>query len=117
LFAIPPSMPRRRRIQFPGAVHHVMARGNRKSMIVDDDDDRQAFMDAFGRAAIDHEVRVYSCCLMGTHYHALLDTPRGNVSDFARTGGEPSPSSDLRGGVRSNARMRIHHSLSDTRYR
>lgn len=51
-------MPRRRRIQFPGAVHHVMARGNRKSMIVDDDDDRQAFMDAFGRAAIDHEVRV-----------------------------------------------------------
>jgi REP element-mobilizing transposase RayT len=78
-------MARRRRLQFPGAVYHVMARGNRKSMIVDDDDDRRSFMDTFSRAAADHEVRVYSCCLMGTHYHALFDTPRGNLSDFVRT--------------------------------
>jgi REP-associated tyrosine transposase len=78
-------MARRGRIQFPGAVYHVMARGNRKSMIVDDDDDRQSFMDTFGAAASDYQVRVYACCLMGTHYHALLDTPRGNLSDFVRS--------------------------------
>jgi REP-associated tyrosine transposase len=78
-------MARRSRIQFPGAVYHVMARGNRKSMIVDDDDDRRTFMDTFSEAASDYQVRVYACCLMGTHYHMLLDTPRGNLSEFVRT--------------------------------
>ena len=77
-------MARRSRIQYPGAAYHVMARGNRKSMIVDDDADRQTFMDTFGEAAADCQVRVYACCLMGTHYHALLDTPRGNLSAFVR---------------------------------
>jgi putative transposase len=78
-------MGRRRRIQFPGAVYHVMARGNRKSMIVDDDDDRQSFMETFSEAAGDYQVRVFACCLMGTHYHALFDTPRGNLSEFVRS--------------------------------
>ena len=78
-------MARRHRIQFSGAVYHVMSRGNRKSMIVDDDDDRRTFMNTFGEAACDCQVRVYACCLMGTHYHALLDTPRGNLSEFIRT--------------------------------
>ena len=78
-------MARRRRLQFPGAVYHVMARGNRKSMIVDDDDDRRTFMNTFGEAAGDYHVRVYACCLMGTHYHTLLDTPRGNLSEFIQT--------------------------------
>ena len=78
-------MARRRRIQFPGAVYHVMSRGNRKSLIVDDDDDRRTFMDTFSEAATDHGVRVYACCLMGTHYHTLLDTPRSNLSEFIRS--------------------------------
>ena len=78
-------MARRHRIQFAGAVYHVMSRGNRKSMIVDDDHDCRTFMNTFGEAAGDYHVRVYACCLMGTHYHALLDTPRGNLSEFIRT--------------------------------
>ena len=78
-------MARHRRIQFPGAVYHVMSRGNRKSMIVDDDEDRRTFMNTFSEAARDYQVRVYACCLMGTHYHALLDTPRSNLSEFIRT--------------------------------
>ena len=78
-------MARRRRVQFPGAVYHVMSRGNRKSMIVEDDDDRRTFMDTFSEAASACRVRVYACCLMGTHYHVLLDTPDGNLSAFVRT--------------------------------
>ena len=78
-------MARRHRLQFPGAVYHVMSRGNRKSMIVQDDDDRRTFITTFGDAACECQVRVYACCLMGTHYHALLDTPRGNLSEFMRT--------------------------------
>ena len=78
-------MARRHRIQFPGAMYHVMSRGNRKSTIVEDDDDRCTFMTTFSEAACDHHVRVYAFCLMGTHYHMLLDTPRGNLSEFIRT--------------------------------
>jgi putative transposase len=78
-------MGRRDRIQFPGAVYHVMSRGNRKSLIADDDNDRRQFMSMFSQTAADYCVRVYSCCLMGTHYHTLLDTPRGNLSDFVQT--------------------------------
>jgi putative transposase len=77
-------MARRPRLTFPGALYHVMSRGNRKSMIVEDDEDRRTFMRAFSEAADACQVRVYACCLMGTHYHVLLDTPLGNVSDFGR---------------------------------
>jgi hypothetical protein len=38
-------MARPLRIEFQGALHHVMARGNARSPIVDDDDDRQAWVD------------------------------------------------------------------------
>ena len=77
-------MARRNRIQFPGAVYHVISRGNRKSMIVLDDDDRRTFMNTFADAVRDYHVRAYACCLMGTHYHTLVDTPRGNLSEFMR---------------------------------
>src|SRR4029450_9751788 len=78
-------MARRCRIQFPGAVYHVMSRGNRKSTIVDDNDDRRTFMITFSEAARDGQGRGYARCLMGTPYHTLLDTPRGNLSEFVRT--------------------------------
>ena len=77
-------MGRCRRIQFPGAVYHVMSRGNRKVRIVEDDHDRRTFMKTFSEAARQYDVRVYTCCLMSTHYHSLLDTPRGNLSAFVR---------------------------------
>ena len=54
-------------------------------MIVEDDADRRMFMNTFGEAARDYHLRVYACCLMGTHYHTLLDTPRDNLSEFIRT--------------------------------
>jgi REP element-mobilizing transposase RayT len=54
-------------------------------MIVRDDDDRRTFLNTFSEAARDYHVRVYACCLMGTHYHTLLDTPRSNLSEFIRT--------------------------------
>jgi transposase IS200 family protein len=39
---------------------------------------------AFSDAASVYHVRVYTVCLMDTHYHALLDTPRNNLSEFVR---------------------------------
>jgi putative transposase len=83
--AIGARMARRNRLKFPGAVYHVMSRGNRKLAVVNDDVDRHTFMSIFSDAAQDSGVRVYASCLMDTHYHAVLDTPRSNLSDFIRT--------------------------------
>jgi putative transposase len=77
-------MARRPRLQFPGAAYHVMSRGNRKSTIFATDDDRRRFMNVLGETARTYHVRVYAVCLMGTHYHLVLDAPRGNLSAMMR---------------------------------
>jgi putative transposase len=82
--AIPLGMARRPRLQFPGAVYHVMSRGNRKSDIFNTNDDRRCFMNTLGESALTYHVRVYAACLMRTHYHIVLDTPRGNLSAMMR---------------------------------
>ena len=61
-----------------------MSRGNRKSAIFADDVDRRCFVEALSDTATRYYVRVYAACLMGTHYHVVLDTPRGNLSDAMR---------------------------------
>jgi putative transposase len=77
-------MARRPRLQFPGALYHVMSRGNRKSCIFDTDVDRDRFMRLLADTALAYDARVYAACAMGTHYHLLLDTPRGNLSAMMR---------------------------------
>jgi REP element-mobilizing transposase RayT len=61
-----------------------MARGNRKSPIFEDDDDRERFLALLGSAVERYAFRVYGACLMGNHYHLVGETPRGNLSDAMR---------------------------------
>ena len=77
-------MAHRPRIQFPGAIYHVMSRGNRKSSIFNDDDDRGLFLKVVDQAVVRYGIRCYAICLMGNHYHLVFDTPRGNLSDSMR---------------------------------
>jgi hypothetical protein len=46
----PHTMPRQLRIQYPGAIHHVMSRGNRREDIFLDDVDRQDFLKTLAEA-------------------------------------------------------------------
>ena len=73
-------MPRRPRLQYPGAVYHVMSRGNRKNAIFDDDDDRQRFLDTVANASHRYTTIGYAICLMSNHYHYVFETPLGNLS-------------------------------------
>lgn len=73
-------MPRRRRIQFPGAIYHLMARGNRKCTIYHDDADRRRFLQTIETVAERYEFHVYALCLMDNHYHLVGETPRGNIA-------------------------------------
>lgn len=74
-------MARRPRLQFPGAVYHVMSRGNRKLPIFHDVLDRLRFLRIVERATALYAARVFALCLMSNHFHIVLDTPRGNISE------------------------------------
>jgi REP element-mobilizing transposase RayT len=68
------------RIQYPGAVYHVTARGNRRQNIYLSDGDRLDFIDLLGRTAARYDLRVLAFCLMSNHYHLFLRTPQANLS-------------------------------------
>lgn len=72
-------MPRAPRLEFKGAIYHVMARGNRREDIVRDDEDRQLFVDTFGEACLRAGWEVFAWVLMNNHYHAVFRTPQANL--------------------------------------
>lgn len=72
-------MARSVRIEYPGAVYHVMCRGDRKEPIFDSDHDRQAFLKTLGETCERTGFVIHSYVLMPNHYHLLLETPSGNL--------------------------------------
>ena len=73
-------MARPLRIEYAGAVYHVMARGNQGQAVFRDDHDRRRFLDVLGEASGKTGWRVHAYVLMGNHYHLLLETPEGNLA-------------------------------------
>lgn len=77
-------MSRPLRIEFPGAIYHVTARGDRREDIFVDDDDRLTFLSIIAQAMERFEAQVLSYCLMGNHYHFVLHTRQANLSRLMR---------------------------------
>lgn len=77
-------MARPLRIQFPDAWYHVMNRGRREDLIFKDKGDYYAFIDLLKDCIEMWNIRVVAYCLMGTHYHILLQTPDANLSRCMR---------------------------------
>src|ERR1700731_2336930 len=72
-------MARQVRIQFQGAVYHVMARGDRKESIIGGDKDRRMFIETLGEACEKTGWLVHAWVLMSNHYHLVLRTPQANL--------------------------------------
>ena len=72
-------MPRQLRVQYPGAMYHVMSRGNRSEAIFLDDVDRQDFLKTLAEASQKTQWQVHAYCLMSNHYHLVLETPNANL--------------------------------------
>ena len=72
-------MTRPLRIAFPGATYHIMSRGDRRWEIYRDDVDRRLFLDLLSREVRQQRWRLLANCLMGNHYHLLLETPESNL--------------------------------------
>ena len=73
-------MARPLRLAYPGALYHVTTRGNARQAIYFDEQDRQAFLSVLEEGVIRYHWRCHAYCLMGNHYHLLLETPQGNLS-------------------------------------
>ena len=77
-------MPRSPRLEYEGAIYHVMSRGDRREAIYLDDKDRMMFLATLEEACKRAGMHIYSYVLMGNHYHLLLQTPEGNLVDGMR---------------------------------
>ncbi|MEJ7807666.1 MAG: transposase [Telluria sp.] len=73
-------MTRPLRLEFPGALYHVTSRGNRQGAIFLNDNDRFAWLDVLGNVCARCHLVVHAYCQMGNHYHLLVETIEGNLS-------------------------------------
>ena len=77
-------MPRAPRIEYPGAIHHVSARGNRRLPVFDRQDDYELYLHLLSEVAERQHWRMLSYCLMPNHVHLLVQTPVPNLSEGMR---------------------------------
>ena len=73
-------MARPLRLEFPGAVYHIMARGNRRETIYLQDADFSEFLSLLAEVHGRFKWLVHAYCLMTNHYHLLIETPDANLS-------------------------------------
>src|SRR5271165_1456987 len=82
-------MPRQLRIDYPGAIHHVLSRGDRRENIYHDDVDRQDFLKSLAEACQKTDWRVPAYCLMSNHFHLVLETPNAKLHTWMQADGKP----------------------------
>jgi REP element-mobilizing transposase RayT len=72
-------MARKARVEYQGAVYHVLDRGDRREAIFLDDGDRRRFLETLGEACGRTGWRVHAYVLMSNHYHLMIETPQANL--------------------------------------
>ena len=68
------------RIEYAGALYHILSRGNEQSDIFYDNTDRQRFLNTVEELSERFAVDIFAYVLMDNHYHLLLKTRRANLS-------------------------------------
>ena len=71
-------MARAWRIEYEGALYHVLSRGNERQHIVANDDDRNLFLNTVGEMGERFEIEIFAYVLLDNHYHLLFRTNRAN---------------------------------------
>ena len=72
-------MARKLRVEYPGAIYHVINRGDRHEPIFLDDADRQRFVETLGEACAKTSWQVHAYVLMPNHFHLVVETPQSNL--------------------------------------
>jgi REP element-mobilizing transposase RayT len=71
--------PRQLRLEYAGAIYHVMSRGNRREGILKDDEDRERFLATLAETCQKTGWVVHAYCLMGNPFHLVVETPQPNL--------------------------------------
>ncbi len=77
-------MPRQARLDVPGALHHIMVRGNDRTKIFRDDQDRVKFLNRLGKTAGEARCAIYAWVLMDNHVHLLFRSGKKGISAVMR---------------------------------
>ncbi len=67
-------MARKKREWYPGAMYHVMSRGNRRAEIFKDHMDHLYFLELIGTVKERYPFKIHSVCLMTNHFHIAIET-------------------------------------------
>jgi len=70
------------RIEYPGAHYHVTTRGNERKDVFKSQRDREKFLSYLKSAVIRYDAVIHAYCLLSNHYHILMETPSGNLSQI-----------------------------------
>ncbi|MEJ2202433.1 MAG: transposase, partial [Desulfuromonadaceae bacterium] len=68
----------------PGTYYHVIAQGNEDRAVFESQRDREVFLGYCSSATERYGAIIHCYCLMDDHYHLLLETPEGNLSQIMR---------------------------------
>lgn len=74
-------MPRRPRIDYPGAIHHVYNRGIARRPVFEKSSDIRAFEALLARTVRSGTIEVHAFSILTTHFHLLLGSPAGRLGD------------------------------------
>jgi putative transposase len=77
-------MTRPLRLEFPGALYHVTARGDNHGIIFVDDTDRRKWLSVMALVSSRFNFHVHAYCQMGNHYHIVIETIEGNLNQGMR---------------------------------
>jgi len=77
-------MARPLRIEYDGALYHVTSRGNERKPVFKDKTDRELFLSILFHVIQRFHWLCHAYCLMGNHYHLVIETPDGNLSKGMR---------------------------------
>ena len=77
-------MPRKSRIDAPGALHHVIVRGIERSKIFKDNEDRDSFLERLGTLIKESDTRCFAWALIPNHFHLLIQTGQVPVATVMR---------------------------------
>ncbi len=72
-------MARKPRIEFAGALYHVVSRGDRGEAIYHDEEDRVRFLNCVGEVCDRTGWKIHAFGVMTNHYHFLLETREANL--------------------------------------
>jgi len=72
-------MARKSRVEYPGAIYHLMNRGDRREPIFRDDEDPERFLATLGEGCFKTDWQVHAYCLMPNPFHLVVETPAANL--------------------------------------